>query len=667
MGFNCNSFCNNNSYGGSVYISGTTCDGEAEVWNLSFGECICMDTYYPIITCDNPIFSGDCNSDCICWPRGSGAFVNGSGGITVLDLSYDTNLNRVYVAGNYNSYSGVPVQFFTAISSSTGGLVGGNFSTTLFNNVCQDVKVQSDSKILVGGSYTTFSSSSQNRLVRLNTNGTKDNTFNIGTGFNNSVQIITIDTNNKILVGGAFSQFNGQTKSGLVRLNQDGTLDPTFSGLTTGFTDGADGFVLTFEIVEWNDKYYVSGDFGGYEGVPCRDVVRLNQNGSLDTSFNPFSGFSTGRIIAMGVQSDGKPIISSSIDRVIYRLNLDGSLDATFTAYGSGLADVQTIEILPDDKILFGGRVGGITPLIRKLNVNGTLDTSFTSPNMFCINQPSRGTNSIVPFGECILVGGDWVSLGGFIGQGITKLFSDGELNMCNPVAVTPTPTPTQTRTPTPTPSVTIGLTPTATQTQTNTSTPTNTATQTITPTRTPTQTPTPSITASPTGTAAVTPTQTQTSTQTPTQTQTATETPTQTATPTNTSTPTNTPTNTLTPTQTPTPTPLPYCYTIETVQSAPGECFDCPGYFASTTDTIIEFFSGCSGTTITAPFNMNVIAHYSDSSTGTTYISGGTIGSVVIATSNIQCVAPPTCGETASPTFDFLTISGGTINECCT
>ena len=162
------------------------------------------------------------------------------------------------------------------------------------------------------------------------------------------------------------------------------------------------------------------------------------------------------------------------------------------------------------------------------------------------------------------------------------------------------------------------------------------------------------------------TPTPTPTSTQTPTNTGTATQTPTNTGTatqtPTNTGTPTTTPTNT----NTPSPTSIPYCYTITTQQSAPGECFDCPGYFASTTDTIIEFFNGCSGTTINAPFNMNVIAHYSDSSTGTTYISGGTIGSVVIATSDIQCVAPPTCGEIASPTFDFLTISGGTISECC-
>jgi hypothetical protein len=247
----------------------------------------------------------------------------------------------------------------------------------------------------------------------------------------------------------------------------------------------------------------------------------------------------------------------------------------------------------------------------------------------------------------------------------------------------TPSVTPTNTQTQTPSQTPTNTGTPTITPTPTNTITPTNTGTPTQTPTNTntgtPATTPTPTNTPTQTGTptatlgASQTPTPTNTETPTPTATLGASPTPT----PTNTETPTNTPTNTNTPTQTstsvepspsptPSPTSEPYCYTIESVQSAPGECFDCPGFFASTTDTFIEFFDGCSGSTISAPFDMNVIAHYSDSSTGTTYISGGTVGSVIIATSDIQCVAPPTCGEDASPTFDFLTISGGTISECC-
>ena len=155
----------------------------------------------------------------------------------------------------------------------------------------------------------------------------------------------------------------------------------------------------------------------------------------------------------------------------------------------------------------------------------------------------------------------------------------------------------------------------------------------------------------------------------TPTTTSTPTQTPTVSLSSTPATTPTNTPSNSGTPNPTPTPTPITYCYTITSVQSAPGECFDCPGYFASTTDTFIEFFNGCSGTTIAAPFDMNVITHYSDSSTGNTFISGGTVGNVLIATSDIQCEALPACGEVASPTFDFADVIpvSGTISECCT
>ncbi len=120
---------------------------------------------------------------------------------------------------------------------------------------------------------------------------------------------------------------------------------------------------------------------------------------------------------------------------------------------------------------------------------------------------------------------------------------------------------------------------------------------------------------------------------------------------PTTTTTTTQSPTTTTTPspTTTTTTTVSPYCYVIESVQSAPGECFDCPGYFSSTTDTFIKFYDGCGGTQIPAPFDINVTAYYSDASTQNTFISSGTAGSVLIASSDVQCVAPPTCGEIAN------------------
>jgi hypothetical protein len=132
----------------------------------------------------------------------------------------------------------------------------------------------------------------------------------------------------------------------------------------------------------------------------------------------------------------------------------------------------------------------------------------------------------------------------------------------------------------------------------------------------------------------------------------------------------TTTTTTTLEPTTTTTTTTTisPYCYVIESVQSAPSECFDCPGFFASTTDTFITFYDGCGGTQIAAPFDINVTAYYSDSSTGSTFIPSGATGSILIATSDIQCAPLPACGEVASPVFDYADVVPvtGSISECC-
>jgi hypothetical protein len=128
-------------------------------------------------------------------------------------------------------------------------------------------------------------------------------------------------------------------------------------------------------------------------------------------------------------------------------------------------------------------------------------------------------------------------------------------------------------------------------------------------------------------------------------------------------------PTTTTTAAPTTTTTTIPSaCYTLETVQSAPGECFDCPGYFASTTDTVMKIFTACSGSEIFPPFDINVESRYSDNSTSSLFIPAGYTSSIIIATSDVQCAPLPSCGEIASPTFVSASITSttGSITECC-
>jgi hypothetical protein len=81
---------------------------------------------------------------------------------------------------------------------------------------------------LVGGFFTQYQNVTANRLIRLNSDGSINNTLNIGTGFNGTTTTIALQSENKILVGGSFTIFNGVVTNNIVRLNSDGTIDNTF-------------------------------------------------------------------------------------------------------------------------------------------------------------------------------------------------------------------------------------------------------------------------------------------------------------------------------------------------------------------------------------------------------------------------------------------------------
>ena len=103
--------------------------------------------------------------------------------------------------------------------------------------------IQSDGKILVGGTFFTYNGVSANRVIRLNSDGSVDNTFVTGTGFNNYVLSIVIQSDGKILVGGGFTAYNGVSANRIIRLNSDGSIDNTF---VTG--TGFDNYVYSIAI-----------------------------------------------------------------------------------------------------------------------------------------------------------------------------------------------------------------------------------------------------------------------------------------------------------------------------------------------------------------------------------------------------------------------------------
>ncbi len=104
--------------------------------------------------------------------------------------------------------------------------------------------MQSDGKIIAGGNFTTYSGSSINRIARLNSNGTLDTSFNVGTGLDAqpSANGITIAADGTIYCLGSFTTYSGSNSRGIVAINPNGTINQTFALGTASFNNTAQGF-----------------------------------------------------------------------------------------------------------------------------------------------------------------------------------------------------------------------------------------------------------------------------------------------------------------------------------------------------------------------------------------------------------------------------------------
>jgi len=263
-----------------------------------------------------------------------------------------------------------------------------------------EIGMLSNGKLMVSseGGDLTVGGLTRPGLVRLNADGAGDASFNIGTGPDGSA--VYIDDflelpNGQLMVMGAFDTFNGVPANGIVRLNTNGSVDATFNpgaGVAGSYTEVSTMVPLP------NGQYLLGGIFDTYDGTPSNGLVRINANGSLDPTFS--TNFGTDNyIINLTVQPDGKILVTgdlvvgaSTTHQGLLRLLPNGTPDNSFTPPAFPTFDVITfsgaaMQVQPDGKILLLSRNGINSAGIRRvarLNANGTLDTSFqvgTGPN----------------------------------------------------------------------------------------------------------------------------------------------------------------------------------------------------------------------------------------------------------------------------------------------
>jgi uncharacterized delta-60 repeat protein len=281
--------------------------------------------------------------------------IDSGNGINGVVTAIESDTSGIYLTGQFNAFDGVTQNRIIKLNSLGEKDLSFNVGTGA-NEVVSVIALGIDSKIIIGGDFTLFDGQSKNRIVRLNTDGSVDNTFNIGTGFNNSVASIAVQSDGKIIVAGAFTTYNGATANRFIRLNTDGSIDTTFP-TGTGFNSGSLNVIILSE-----GKILVGGGFTTYNGTTINRIVRLNTDATIDNTFTIGTGFNStinrldtdlqGRIYAVGSFTTYNGV---GRNRLI-RLNTDGSIDNTFNI-GTGLNfSVNSVKVQPDGKVLVGGQ-----------------------------------------------------------------------------------------------------------------------------------------------------------------------------------------------------------------------------------------------------------------------------------------------------------------------
>lgn len=360
---------------------------------------------------------------------------NPSFNASVLALALQTN-GELLAGGEFTLANNVQRNYIARLE--TNGVLDPTFSSYLSTSGAdapvESITVENSGLILVGGIFTNFNNETAYYVTRLNVNGTTDTGFNPGFGANNPVYATAqtfVGGQSRLLLGGSFTQFNGNQENGIVQLYESGGVDPDFNASANA--------TIWAIAVQPNGQILIGGDFTNVDGMAVNHIARLNADGSLDYGFmnaisNPLGG-ANDSVRAIALQLDGRVLIGGNFTNVdgvpcnyIARLNSDGTLDTSFinaytnSAMGAS-APVNTISVQSDSRILVGGQFtefNGVTRnYVTRLNADGTTDLTMN----FGTGADGLVAASVIQNDGNIVLGGAFTNFDNALHECIVRLW----------------------------------------------------------------------------------------------------------------------------------------------------------------------------------------------------------------------------------------------------
>ncbi len=322
---------------------------------------------------------------------------------------------------------------------------GVNGDLILSSGVVRQLALQSDGKIVIAG-YTGISTNFDFYVIRLNSNGGLDTSFN-GTGVvivdfrgtTDFARAVAVQTDGKIVVGGSSDKLTTSLEEdfAVARINPDGSLDTTFDGdgkLISSLQERSDFADLK---VQTDGKIVAVGESFLFDEPTSNPVgyfttVRYNTDGSFDTTFNNTGiAFATFDIATAGpgsrvnnrptsvfLRADGKILVVGTTESccapqplskiALIQYNPDGSIDTSYGTSGKSQVGVGSIartsafetELQSDGKIVFIGSVqsnpkSSGSVVLGRINANGSIDKTFSRDGFNFIQPPANSTIGI--------------------------------------------------------------------------------------------------------------------------------------------------------------------------------------------------------------------------------------------------------------------------------
>jgi uncharacterized delta-60 repeat protein len=232
---------------------------------------------------------------------------------------------KVLIGGDFTAYNITPRNRLARLNAD--GSLDTSFNPgTGADATVNAIVVQADGKILIGGNFSTINGTTRASIARLNANGSLDTSFNPGAGALFWVNSIALQPDAKLVVGGPFTSYNGTSRKGIARLNSDGSLDATFNPGT-----GANDWVNSVAIAQ-DDKVVIGGIFTNLNGITQNHLARVGTTGAGDSGFNIGTGFNDA-IQSVVTPADGTIVVGglftsfngTPINRIARLIGLTGS------------------------------------------------------------------------------------------------------------------------------------------------------------------------------------------------------------------------------------------------------------------------------------------------------------------------------------------------------